>query len=115
MPVIAREFNALNTISWVIQSFMLTQTAGMPLWGRFCDIFGRRNCLLFSVGMFVVWSLACALSTDIVMLVVFRALQGVGGGGIMSCVMIVLADLTPPSSRAVWVAPLASMFALSSE
>jgi MFS family permease len=114
MPVIAKEFNALSTISWVILSFMLMQTCVMPLAGRLADLLGRRNCLLASVGFFGVGSIACALSDSIVALVIFRAVQGIGGGGIMSCVMIVVSDLTPPASRAAYIAPLASMFALSS-
>lgn len=114
MPKIAAEFDALTEVAWIIVSFMLTQTAGTPLWGRLSDRFGRRSCLIFSVGMFTVWSLACGLSTTIEELIIFRAMQGIGGGGIMSCVMIVLADLTPPSSRAAYMAPLGSMFALSS-
>lgn len=92
----------------------VTQTAGMALWGRFSDIFGRRLCLLVSLGAFVVGSIACALSESIEQLVIFRAVQGIGGGGIMTCVMIVVSDLTPPSSRAAYIAPLASAFALSS-
>lgn len=71
--------------SQVIVSFMLTQTAGTPLWGRLCDIFGRRACLIFVVATFVIWSAACALSTTIEQLIIFRAFQGIGGGGIMSC------------------------------
>lgn len=113
MPKIADEFNALTTISWVIVSFMLTQTALTPLWGRFCDLFGRRNCVIFCVGTFTIFSMACALSDSIVQLIVFRALQGIGGGGIMSVILILLADMTPPSSRAAYMAPIGSMFALS--
>jgi MFS family permease len=85
-----------------------------PLTGRFCDIYGRKATLLFSMGAFIVGSLACALSTSIVQLFVFRAIQGIGGGGIMSAAMIIVADLTPAKTRANWIAPLAAMFALSS-
>ena len=79
----ASDFGALDTLSWVTLAFMLPQTAMTPLTGRFCDIYGRKATLLFSMGAFIVGSLACALSTTIVQLFVFRAIQGIGGGGIM--------------------------------
>lgn len=113
MPVIANDFNARSTISWIIVSFMLTQTALTPLWGRLCDRFGRREMNVFCVFTFGIFSMACALSQTIEQLIVFRAFQGVGGGGIMSVVLILLADLVPPSKRAQYMAPVASMFALS--
>lgn len=59
---------------------MLTQTALTPLWGRACDLFGRRNCVVFCVGTFTIFSMACALSNSIIELIIFRALQGIGGG-----------------------------------
>lgn len=81
----------------------------MPLWGRFCDLWGRRNSLIICMVFFVGGSIGCALSADIIALVVLRAVQGVGGGGIMSVVLIVLADMVPPSERSKWLAPLSSM------
>lgn len=84
-----------------------------PLWGRLCDRFGRRGMQAFTVGVFGIFSAACALSTTIEMLIVFRAFQGIGGGGILAVTMILLADLTPASKRAAYIAPVASMFALA--
>ena len=114
MPSISREFNAFDEISWVIISFMLTQTAGTPLWGRAADMLGRKNAMLFAILSFVVGSIACALSTTFPMLAIFRAVQGVGGGGLMSVALVLLADMVPASQRGAYLAPLNSMFALAS-
>ena len=114
MPVIAHEFNALADISWIMIAFLLTQTAITPLWGRVCDMAGRANAMLGALGSFIVGSVACALSTTMVQLTVFRAIQGVGGGGLMAIALIMIADLVPAQLRGSYIAPLASMFALSS-
>jgi len=114
MPKIASEFNALSLISWIFLSFLLTQTAGTPLWGRAADMLGRKNAMLVAIGSFVVGSIACALSTTFAMLAVFRAVQGIGGGGLMSVALILLADIVPTEQRGAYLAPINSMFALSS-
>ena len=114
MPQIAKDFDALNVISWVFLSFLLTQTAGTPLWGRAADMLGRKNAMLFAILSFVVGSIACALSTTFPMLAIFRAVQGVGGGGLMSVALVLLADMVPASQRGAYLAPLNSMFALAS-
>ena len=87
MPVIAREFEALSTISWVVTAFMLTQTSITPLVGRFADIFGRRSVIIFTISSFIIGSIGCALSNNIISLIVLRAVQGIGGGGMFACNM----------------------------
>ena len=114
MPQIAKDFDALSLISWIFLSFLLTQTAGTPLWGRASDMLGRKNAMLVAIGSFVVGSIACALSNTFASLVVFRAIQGIGGGGLMSVALILLADIVPASQRGAYLAPINSMFALSS-
>ena len=114
MPKIATEFDALSLISWIFLSFLLTQTAGTPLWGRASDMLGRKTAMLVAIGSFVVGSIACALSTTFPMLAIFRAVQGVGGGGLMSVALILLADIVPAAQRGAYLAPINSMFALSS-
>jgi len=114
MPQIASEFDALSLISWIFLSFLLTQTAGTPLWGRASDMLGRKSAMLVAIGSFVVGSIACALSTTFPMLAVFRAVQGVGGGGLMSVALILLADIVPAAQRGAYLAPINSMFALAS-
>ena len=113
IPKISKEFNAFDEISWVIIAFMLTQTAGTPLWGRLADVLGRRNCMELALLSFTIGSMACALSTNLPELVIFRAVQGVGGGGIFSVALITIADLVPVHLRGAYIGPLAGMFALS--
>ena len=75
---------------------------------------GRKNAMLFAIGSFVVGSIACALSTTFPLLAIFRAVQGIGGGGLMSVALVLLADIVPPNQRGAYLAPINSMFALSS-
>jgi MFS family permease len=68
---------------------MLTSTALQPVYGRLSDIFGRKSVLLGSLVIFMLGSLACALSTSMIMLIIFRAIQGIGGGGILTLALII--------------------------
>ena len=114
MPYIAEQLNCLNDISWVITAFLLAQTAVCPLVGRLSEIYGRKFMLLFAVGTFTVFSIGCALSNSIEQLAVLRAFQGIGGGAIMSSVLIVITDITPARTRGMAIAPIGIMFALAS-
>jgi len=113
MPAISKEFGNFDEISWIIVSFMLTNTASTPLWGRFNDILGRRDAMQVALLSFVIGSILCAVATSLPLLAIFRAIQGIGGGGIFSCALIMIADLVPAHQRGAYIGPLASMFALS--
>ena len=113
MPAISKEFGNFDEISWIIVSFMLTNTASTPLFGRANDILGRRDAMLVSLLSFVLGSILCAVATSLPLLAIFRAVQGIGGGGIFSCALIMIADLVPAHQRGAYIGPLASMFALS--
>ena len=113
MPAISKEFGNFDEISWIVVSFMLTNTASTPLWGRANDILGRRDAMLVSLLSFVIGSILCAVATSLPLLAIFRAIQGIGGGGIFSCALIMIADLVPAHQRGAYIGPLASMFALS--
>jgi MFS family permease len=114
MPTIADEFDSLSLISWIVLAVLLTQTAGTPLWGRASDMLGRKNAMLVAIGSFVTGSVACALSTSFAMLAVSRAVQGFGGGGLVSVTLILVADVVPPAQRGAYLAPINSFYALSS-
>jgi hypothetical protein len=75
-------------------SYLLTSTACQPLYGRLSDIFGRKAMLLFALGIFFVGSIACAVAQTLIQLIVFRAIQGMGGGGIITLAMIISAYST---------------------
>ena|SRR5436305_981890 len=92
-------------------SYFFTLTSFQPLYGRLSDIFGRKECLLFSYCVFAVGCLGCGLATDMLQLCVARAVAGIGGGGMNSVVSILLTDIVPLRERGVWQGYLNIIFA----
>ncbi|PHH87017.1 hypothetical protein CDD83_9422 [Cordyceps sp. RAO-2017] len=111
---IGNELNSLNNMSWVATSFFLTLTSSQPLYGKLSDVFGRKECLLFSYAVFAVGCLGCGLARDIVQLCVSRAVAGIGGGGMNAVVSIILSDLVPLRERGVWQGYLNVIYAAGS-
>jgi EmrB/QacA subfamily drug resistance transporter len=111
LPTIGRDFGDFENLPWVVTAYLLTSTAVAPLYGKLSDIHGRRMMLLIGLGLFTAGSVMCALSPNMIVLSLGRALQGIGGGGIMPLVQIVIADATTPRERgryqaligAIWV------------
>jgi MFS family permease len=89
LPTISRYFNDAGTSSWVGTSYLLTSTTVQPMYGRLSDIFGRKVVLLCCLVIFLFASLACALAHSMIQLIIFRAFQGIGGGGITTLGMII--------------------------
>src|SRR5215213_7990335 len=77
---IVEDFNAFNELSWVVTAYLLTTTIAVPISGKLSDQFGRRNLLMIGVGLFALTSLLSGLAQNIEQLILFRALQGIGGG-----------------------------------
>ncbi len=114
LPTIGAELRDLEHLSWVVTAYLLTATAVTPLYGKASDIYGRRIAMLVGIGMFIVGSVACALAPTMPLLAAARALQGLGGGGLIALGQTIIADLIPPKERARYQAYFASMFVLSS-
>ncbi|CAG8592801.1 12488_t:CDS:1 [Ambispora leptoticha] len=114
LPKIASDFHALSDISWVGTAYLLTSTAFQPLYGKFSDIFGRKSSFLFAISTFVVGSVLCGASVDMPMLIVSRAIAGIGGGGIMSLVMIIISDIVPLRERGKYQGIIGGTFTISS-
>ncbi|KIK71339.1 hypothetical protein GYMLUDRAFT_90316 [Collybiopsis luxurians FD-317 M1] len=103
LPTIASDLHASETqYSWVGVAYLLTQTAFQPIYGRISDVVGRMNLLYASIAIFAFGSLLCAISRNINMLIASRALAGIGGGGIVSCVWVITAEIVPMRNRAKW-------------
>ncbi|KAF8649796.1 hypothetical protein AX16_005562 [Volvariella volvacea WC 439] len=103
LPTIAAELTATQTqYTWVGVAYMLTQTAFQPLYGRFSDLVGRKTVLYASILIFAIGSLLCGLAQSIVWLIAARALAGTGGGGIVSSVWTITAEIVDVQSRAKW-------------
>jgi len=99
LPTIGRSLNDINNLSWVVSAYLLSATAVTPLFGKLSDIYGRRAIMLLGVSIFILGSVACALAPTMWALVLGRALQGVGGGGILPLAHTIVADLVTPRER----------------
>jgi EmrB/QacA subfamily drug resistance transporter len=99
LPTIGRDFNDFENLPWVVTAFLLTSTAVAPLYGKLSDIHGRRAMLMAGLGLFTAGSVMCALAPNMLMLSLGRAVQGIGGGGIMPLVQTVIADASTPRER----------------
>src|SRR4029079_7866786 len=84
LPTIGRHFGDIEQLSWVVTAYLLTGTAVTPLYGKLSDIYGRRAMMLTAIAIFMLGSLACAMAPSMTALVLGRALQGLGGGGLMA-------------------------------
>ncbi|KAI1268484.1 major facilitator superfamily domain-containing protein [Xylariaceae sp. FL1019] len=106
---IGSELHALNNTSWIATSYFLTLAIFQPLYGKLCDIFGRKECLLFAYAVFGLGCLGCGLAQDVVQLSVARAVAGAGGGGMISVVSILgvycVLDL-PQTDHSHWIKKL---------
>ena len=114
LPTIGRHFGDLGDLSWVVTAYLLTGTAVTPLYGKLSDIHGRRGMLLIAIVIFVAGSLACALAPSMTALVLGRALQGLGGGGLMALAQTIIADIVSPRERGRYQGYIAAVFATSS-
>jgi len=114
LPTIGRQFGDLGDLSWVVTAYLITGTAVTPLYGKLSDIHGRRVMMLTAVGVFVAGSVACALAPNMTALVFARALQGLGGGGLMALAQTIIADIVSPRERGRYQGYIAAVFAASS-
>jgi EmrB/QacA subfamily drug resistance transporter len=109
MPRIIEQLHGLNMYAWVTTAYMLTSTVAVPIYGRLSDMYGRKPILILGVLLFLLGSALCGLSGEfgdlpvlgdgMMQLVVFRAVQGLGGGALMTCSLAIIADLFPPRER----------------
>jgi EmrB/QacA subfamily drug resistance transporter len=114
LPTIGRVLANVENLSFVVTSYLLAATAVTPLFGKLADIHGRRAALLVAVAIFIVGSVACALAPTMGMLIAARALQGIGGGGILPIAQTIIADLLSPRERPQYQSYSAVMFMAAS-
>lgn len=114
LPTMVGELGGLDQYSWVVTSYMLTSTIGVPLFGKISDLIGRKIVLQSAVVLFLVGSVLAGAAQDMLQLIVTRGIQGVGGGGIMAMSFVVMGDLLPPRERGKYVGYFTGVFAVSS-
>ncbi len=99
LPTIVGDLHGANHLSWVVVAYLLASTVSTPLWGKLGDLHGRKIYFQAAIVIFLVGSMLCGLANNMLMLILFRALQGLGGGGLMVGAQAVIADIVPPRER----------------
>ncbi len=124
MPTIIRELDGLELYAWVTTSYLLTSTVMVPIWGKLGDLYGRKLILIIGIVIFVVGSWLCGLSGEfgdmplvgdgMMQLIVFRGIQGIGGGALFTTAFATIADLFPPRERGKYAGLFGAVFGLAS-
>jgi EmrB/QacA subfamily drug resistance transporter len=114
LPTITSDLGGLNELSWVVTAYLLASTASTPIWGKISDLYGRKRMLQTSIVVFVIGSMLAGAAQNMGELIATRALQGIGGGGLMVLVMAVIADLIPPRERGRYSGLFGAVFGISS-
>ncbi|MDB5224968.1 MAG: major facilitator family transporter [Candidatus Adlerbacteria bacterium] len=114
MPHIVSELNGLAHLSWVFTAYMLASTVTVPIYGKLSDIYGRRGLYFVAIGIFVLGSILAGAAQSMTQLILFRAIQGIGGGAIMVNSLAIIADIFPPRERGRWQGVIGAVFGLAS-
>ncbi|MEH7121178.1 MDR family MFS transporter [Neobacillus vireti] len=113
-PTIAKQLGGMELFAWVFSVYMLASTITVPLYGKLSDMYGRKRLLMISVGLFTFGSILCGMANSMVMLIVFRGIQGLGAGGMVPLSMIIVGDLFTIERRGKIQAVFSSIWAISS-
>ncbi|MGE0540756.1 MAG: MDR family MFS transporter [Dehalococcoidia bacterium] len=114
LPTIVGELGGLNHLSWVVTAYLLTSTATVPLYGKISDLYGRKLIFQIAIVIFLAGSVLCGLSQNLGQLIAFRAIQGIGGGGLMVIAQAIIGDIVSPRERGRYQGYMGGVFALSS-
>ena len=114
LPAIGKSLGGIDDLPWVVTAYLLAATATTPLFGKLSDIYGRRTVMLSAILVFVIGSVACAVAPSIWILIAARALQGIGGGGLLPLAQTVIGDLLSPRERPAIMGRTAIMFVTAS-
>lgn len=114
LPRIVSELHGLDKLSWVATAYLLTSAVVTPLYGKISDLYGRKKIFVIAIGLFLLGSVLCGLSQTMNQLIFFRAIQGLGGGGIFTLVFSIIGDIVPPRQRGKYQGYFGAVFGLSS-
>jgi EmrB/QacA subfamily drug resistance transporter len=114
LPTIVGDLGGLSHISWVVTAYLLAQTAVTPLYGKLGDMYGRKTVLQAGLTVFLIGSALCGLSKSLDELIAFRAIQGLGGGGLMVSAQAAIGDVVPPSERGKYTGLFGAVFGVAS-
>ena len=113
MPTIVGELGGLEHLSWVVTAYTLATAASTPIWGKLGDMYGRKGVFMTSIVLFLIGSALSGMAQDMGQLIGFRAVQGLGAGGLMVGVMAIIGDLIPPRERGKYQGMMAGVMALA--
>ncbi|MFE2432127.1 MDR family MFS transporter [Streptomyces sp. NPDC059373] len=113
MPTIVGELGGLNHLSWVVTAYTLATAASTPIWGKLGDMYGRKGIFMSSIVIFLIGSALSGMAQDMGQLIAFRAIQGLGAGGLMVGVMAIIGDLIPPRERGKYQGMIAGVMAVA--
>ncbi len=114
LPKIASDLHGLSKYSWVATSYLLTSAVATPLYGKISDMFGRKKIFQTAIVVFLVGSVLCGAAQSMNQLIIFRGLQGIGAGGLMTLVFAIIGDIIPPRQRGRYQGYFGAVFAISS-
>src|SRR5512133_1291708 len=114
LPTVAGDLGGLTDLAWVVTAYLVAETVSTPLYGKLGDVIGRKRVLMSAIVVFLTGSALSGLSTSMLELILFRALQGLGAGGLIVTAMAVIADLVPPRERARYMGMIGAVFAVAS-
>ncbi|MCH5670429.1 MFS transporter [Streptomyces gilvus] len=114
LPKIVGELHGLDRMSWAITAYLLTATVGLPVYGKLGDLFGRKGVFQFAIVVFVIGAALAGRARTMDQLIAFRAVQGVGAGGLMIGVQAIIADIVPPRRRGRFMGLIGAAFGLAS-
>ncbi|MEV3857216.1 MFS transporter [Streptomyces sp. NPDC050095] len=114
LPKIVGELHGLDKMSWAITAYLLTSTIGLPVYGKLGDLFGRKGVFQFAIAVFVIGSALAGRAQNMDQLIAFRAIQGVGAGGLMIGVQAIMGDIVPPRERGRYMGLIGAAFGLAS-
>src|SRR5829696_3143232 len=114
LPTIVRDLGGLDQLSWVVTAYLLGATVSMPLWGRASDLYGRKPLFLAAIAVFLCGSALSGAAGSLGQLIAFRALQGLGAGGLMTLAMAIVAELVDPRERGRYQGYIQMVFVLAS-
>ncbi|MEU6050603.1 MFS transporter [Streptomyces xanthochromogenes] len=114
LPKIVGDLHGLDKVSWAVTAYLLASTIGLPIYGKLGDLFGRKPVFQFAIVVFVIGSALAGWSRTMNELIAFRAMQGIGGGGLMIGVQAIIADIVPPRQRGRFMGLIGAVFGLAS-
>ncbi len=114
LPTIVGDLGGLNQLSWVVTAYILTSTISVPLWGKISDLLGRKRVFQAAILVFLAGSVLSGLSQNMGQLIAFRAVQGIGGGGLLACAQAIIGDIVSPRDRGKYQGYLGAVFAFAS-